>query len=378
MDSFTMPARELAQRIHSGEIGVVEAVQAAIDKAEANRLNAYITIDKEGALMRAEAVQKDIEGGRVASPLAGVPMAIKDNILQKGRMTSCASRMLGDEENPFIAPYDATVVEKLSAIAGCSSYHFQRVFSYMAGVTLGEYIRRRRLTQAAVSLQSTGEKVIDVALRYGYDSPTAFARAFQNFHGMTPTEARKSTGKSFTAYPPISFQISIKGVHKMNYRIEHLDAIRVVGLKLSTTTKDGECYRRIPQFWGEFFQSGQIQSLLPIMNQQPMGVMGISNDDKEGDWQTPHDFDYYIAVASDAPVPAGMEAFTIPPCTWAIFECKGPVPTAVQEMQKRVVTEWLPTSGYEYANAPDIELYTDGDNTSDDFITYIYLPITKK
>ncbi|MDL2225854.1 Asp-tRNA(Asn)/Glu-tRNA(Gln) amidotransferase subunit GatA [Eubacteriales bacterium OttesenSCG-928-M02] len=115
MDSFTMPARELAQRIHSGEIGVVEAVQAAIDKAEANRLNAYITIDKEGALMRAEAVQKDIEGGRVASPLAGVPMAIKDNILQKGRMTSCASRMLGDEENPFIAPYDATVVEKLEA-----------------------------------------------------------------------------------------------------------------------------------------------------------------------------------------------------------------------------------------------------------------------
>ncbi|MCU6712108.1 AraC family transcriptional regulator [Paenibacillus sp. J5C_2022] len=115
-------------------------------------------------------------------------------------------------------------------IVGCSMHHFQRIFPYMANVSLSEYVRRRRLTLAAYELQNSGVKVIDLALKYGYDSPEAFARAFQKLHGTTPSAAR-SSGVRLQAYSPITFQITVRGVEGMNYRIEQLDQFSVVGIQ---------------------------------------------------------------------------------------------------------------------------------------------------
>lgn len=262
---------------------------------------------------------------------------------------------------------------EVARIARCSPYHFQRVFSYMAGTTLAEYIRRRRLTLAAFALQQGGQKVIDVALRYGYESPTAFTRAFTALHGMTPSEAQRG-GHSFTAYPPISFQISIKGVTAMNYRIEEKDAFRVVGAKLTTTMLGKEGFKKIPAFWQETFQSGKAKQIAALINQEPYGMLGLS----AGDWHSEETFDYYIAAATDKPVPEGLVEYTIPAGTWAIFEAKGPNPATIQGLQQRVVTEWLPTSGYEYGDGPDIEIYIEDDQQSADCLSYVWLPIKKK
>lgn len=120
--------------------------------------------------------------------------------------------------------------DEAAKIACCSTFHFQRMFSYIAGVPLSEYIRRRRMTVAAFELQQSAVKVIDLALRFGYDSPTAFNRAFQGVHGVPPTAA-KETGVALNTYPRISFHISIKGDAKMDYRIEKKEAFRIVGLK---------------------------------------------------------------------------------------------------------------------------------------------------
>ena len=265
----------------------------------------------------------------------------------------------------------------LAQKACCSSYHFQRIFSYMAEVPLSEYIRRRRLTKAAYDLQNTEDKVIDIAFKYSYDSPTAFTRAFQKLHGITPAAARQQ-GAPLKAYPPITFQVSIKGATVMNYKIEEKEAFRIVGFKLSTTLKDDACYKAIPTFWNEIAMSGKIGVLGSTISKEPFGMLGISVcPDSYSDSGT-FDFDYYIAAPTDQAVSDGMEEFIVPAATWAIFECIGPMPDTIQEMQKRIATEWLPSSGYEYGDAPDIEVYYDKDGTKSDTRSEIWIPVVKK
>lgn len=153
-------------------------------------------------------------------------------------------------------------LEQVGKLAGCSSFHFQRMFSYMAGVPLAEYIRRRRLSRAAFDLQNTTDKVVDVALRYGYDSPTAFNRAFQRVHGVAPSAARQE-GTRLKAYHPINFKITIRGEVEMNYRIEKKEAFRIVGVKqkCTWTPEKQEALTEIPLFWMEHAQKGTVPEL---------------------------------------------------------------------------------------------------------------------
>lgn len=242
-------------------------------------------------------------------------------------------------------------LSQAARISKCSQYHFQRVFAYMANVTLSEYIRRRRLTLAAFDLQGGGEKVIDVALKYGYESPTSFARAFQNLHGMSPSEA-KTGNKKFVSYPPISFQIIIKGVSSMKYQIKDKDAFRVIGVKLSTTMEDDKCLKEIPVFWDKTVKDGMIEKLGKYIKKDPVGMLGICDGS-----MNKQEFEYYIGVAADEPLGEGMLEFTVPAAKWAIFEGEGPMPSSIQDLTKRTITEWLPNSGYDMDMGPDIELY---------------------
>lgn len=165
--------------------------------------------------------------------------------------------------------------EQIAKIACCSSYHYQRMFSYMAGVPLSEYIRRRRMTMAAVELQSGKEKVLDVALKYGYDSPTAFNRAFQKVHGITPSQAKES-GIMVKALPPISFKITIKGEAEMNYRIEKKEAFRIIGVSTPLFKEVEKNFLNVPKFFNETAANGTIQKLAGMMKNEPMGILGVS------------------------------------------------------------------------------------------------------
>lgn len=266
---------------------------------------------------------------------------------------------------------DEIEYEQVARVACCSAFHFQRMFSYIADVPLSEYIRRRKMTRAAFDLQNGNEKVLDIALRYGYDSPTAFNRAFQSVHGITPSAA-KTNGVVLKAFPPISFKITIKGETEMNYRIEKKNAFRIVGLKEHYSMNVEEAFKMVPQFWMKTAQSGIIPTICSIMNKEPFGVLGVST------CMNGQDFDYYIAASTDKEIPADMVEYTVPECTWAIFECIGAMPHSIQNLQKRIISEWLPTSGYEYANAPDIEVYFDGNQQADDYRCEVWLPILKK
>lgn len=266
---------------------------------------------------------------------------------------------------------DEIDLERVAQIACCSSFHFQRMFSYLADLPLSEYIRRRKMTRAVFDLQNSDEKIIDIALKYGYESPTAFNRAFQSVHGMAPSAAR-AEGVTLKAYPPISFKITIKGEAEMNYRIEKKGAFKIAGVREHYSMNFEECFAKVPLFWQKTAQSEVIPRLCTLMDREPKGVLGVSA------CMNGKDFDYYIAVATDQETPEDMNEYHVPECTWAIFECIGPMPDAVQNLQKRIVSEWLPNSGYEYANVPDIEVYFEGNQQAEDYRCEVWLPVEKK
>ena len=255
-------------------------------------------------------------------------------------------------------------LEELGRLAGCSAYHFQRMFSYLAGVPLKEYIRRRRMTRAAADLRA-GERVLDVALRYGYESPTAFNRAFQSIHGVAPSLA-KQDGVKLKTFPRIRFKFVLKGDTEMEYQIVKKDAFRIVGFRTSLPVDAEESFRIVPQFWGE--AGPHLGDLIPLMDLAMPGVLGVSTCHRDEENY------YYIAVASSAPVPEGAYEWTVPAATWAIFSGQGSAPMAVQELQRRIVSEWLPDSGYEWAQAPDMEVYLNAPGT-EEAAFQIWLPI---
>lgn len=259
-------------------------------------------------------------------------------------------------------------IEEVSKIAYCSSYHFQRMFAYIADIPLSEYIRRRRMSLAAVDLQSGTEKVIDISLKYGYDSPTAFNRAFKSVHGIAPSQAR-GEGIVLKAFPPISFKITIKGDSEMNYRIEKKEAFRIVGVSAPLEAEIEKNFEIVPKMWGVAAANGTIQRLAAMMEGMPLGLLGVSACNEADSWR------YYISVASNRPLENKFEEYTVPSSTWAIFLGEGSN-QSIQELEKRIVTEWLPTSGYEYGNAPDIEVYLNADPENAKYEAWI--PVVKK
>lgn len=259
-------------------------------------------------------------------------------------------------------------LKEVSKIACCSTYHFQRMFAYMANIPLSEYIRRRRMSLAAVDLQSGSEKVIDISLKYGYDSPTAFNRAFKSVHGIAPSKV-KEEGAILKAFPPISFKITIKGDSEMNYRIEKKEAFRIVGVSEPLETEIEKNFEIVPKMWGTAAINGTIPKLASMMNGMPMGLLGVSSCNEADNWK------YYIAVTSSKPIEKDLEEYVVPSSTWAIFSGEG-TSHSIQELEKRIVTEWLPTSGYEYGNAPDIEVYLNADPEHAKY--EVWIPVSKK
>lgn len=272
---------------------------------------------------------------------------------------------LTDEINP----------EVLAKIANCSSYNFYRMFSFITGISLTEYIRRRRLTLAAIELQSSNVKVIDLALKYGYDSPVSFARAFQALHGVTPTKAR-ADGVALKAYPRISFKISIKGEQEMNYRIENKEAFQVFGYEGIFQTdgtgsnadllQDNMKYPHNPhELWNQNHANGAYDRLAadagklpPFVTPDLCKVHGIC-DYRETE---PGTFAYMqCAFKSDSSNLDGYTVATIPAGTWVIFPSEKfkweNVVEVIQNLNKRFYAEWMPTAEYEQVNGMNLEVY---------------------
>ncbi|WP_456363132.1 AraC family transcriptional regulator [Priestia aryabhattai] len=265
---------------------------------------------------------------------------------------------------------------EVARLALCSEYHFKRMFSFLAGITLSEYIRRRRLTLAAFELKDSNIKVIDVAIKYNYSSPDSFTRAFQNLHGITPSEAKKS-GSSLKAFPKMTFQLSIKGGNEMNYRVEKKEAFHIVGIKERVPIIFHGVNPKIAAMW-ESLNDETIRELKELSNVTPLGLLSASVNFSEGRMEEKGQLDHYIGVATTKDCPDHLVQLEVPAGTWAVFEAVGPFPDTLQDVWGRIYSEWFPSSTYEQVEGPEI-LWNEHKNvTSPTFKSEIWIPVFKK
>lgn len=258
-------------------------------------------------------------------------------------------------------------IKDIASRAHISSFYFQKAFSMLCGYTIWEYIRKRRLSLAGSELQATGERVIDIAIKYGYESPDSFAKAFTRFHGITPSQAKKE-GAAIKDFAPLKIIFSLKGGYIMDYRIEEKKELIVVGVSRQFNTETS--YAEIPEFWTEHYEKG--------MGKYINGKYGICMDNEDDNCKT---FDYLIAddYKPETEIPVGCVTKTISANTWAIFPCYGAMPKALQEVNSKIFSEWLPNQkDYKIAGNYNIEMYSDGNTKSDDYYSEIWVPVEKK
>lgn len=256
-----------------------------------------------------------------------------------------------------------------------SSYYFQKIFSAVCGMGIGEYIRNRRLSLAGSELANSDIKIIDVALKYGYDTPEGFTRAFKRFHGVSPMAVKKGTAypKSFER---LSVIITVKGGSSMNYKIEKKAAFKVAGKHETHKVYNSENINTIPEFWERSHSDGTVSELLKLTNDRSF-IFGIC-------YSNPHkkdaSFNYSIAVKIDdeTEVPEGFEVNEIPERTWLVFECVGAMPDAIQQTFHRIHTEFFPTSKYQPTYEFDIEAYTAGAMNDKNYRSEIWIPVEEK
>lgn len=267
-------------------------------------------------------------------------------------------------------------MQEVSKRALCSEYHFKRMFSFLAGVSLSEYIRRRRLTLAALELQHSRLRIIDIAMQYGYQSPDAFTKAFQLFHGVTPSEAR-SSGRSLKAYPRMTFQLIIRGGNEMNYRLVDKEAFRIVGIKKRVPIVFHGVNPHIAAMWGSLSET-MIAELKQLSCVEPVGLLSASTNFSQGRMEEKGELDHYIGSATTKEAPDSYSQLEVPALTWAVFEAVGPFPETLQNVWGRIYSEWFPSSHYEQVEGPEMLWNESKEITSPTFRSEIWIPVRKK
>ena len=261
-----------------------------------------------------------------------------------------------------------------------SPIFLQRGFSFITGYNVGEYIRNRRLYQAAIDLRSTEDPIIDIAYRYCYETPESFAKAFSRFHGATPSQVR--AGAPFNQFLPVKINITVQGGDKMDYKVTPKDGLKVIGFQKIFDSENS--YAEIPKFWSEVVEkyasniyagNEPANEYEKAVRDNRIGEFGICIDDIGGT-----KFRYLIAGRYEGgAVPLGMELYEFPDGDWAVFDITGPCPGALQSVNTKIFTEWLPGNpDYEISGNANVEWYADGDPAAADYRSAIWIPVKRK
>lgn len=282
--------------------------------------------------------------------------------------TECISKAIAYIEENI---KEELTIENIAKQAVISPYYFQKGFTMLCGFTVGEYIKNRRLALAAEELISTDGRVVDIAIKYGYDSPDSFAKAFTRFHGITPSSVRKSEAM-IKSFAPLKIKLTLTGGFTMDYKIVEKDAFTIMGI--SRVLQYGNAMTEVPKMWSDFMKTEK--------NKVVCGMYGVNIDES----MSKNEFEYWIAdhynPAMD--IPKGFGTKVIPAFTWAVFPCQGAMPQTMQEVQKKIFSEWMPNSAeYEIAAGYNIELYHDPAGypkglQDEQYYSEIWIPVKRK
>lgn len=270
---------------------------------------------------------------------------------------------------------DDLSLEIISEYAGVSDYHFRKIFFYLSGMTLNEYIKNRKLSEANKDLLK-GEKVTDVAYKFGYQSLDGFTRAFKKWSGFLPSDVTK-TGIS-KSFPKLSFIITVKGGISMEFRIEEKPAFNLVGVS-----------KRVPmQFEGvnnEILKLAmsitkeQKDEMHSLQNMEPCEIVNASYDADADFLKEEGDLTHLIGVlTTENNISEHLDIVHVEPCTWAVFPNEGPFPSTLQETMAKVYSEWLPSSNYEVINVPTFSFTKMDEKLKDYAYSEVWIPVKKK
>lgn len=264
-----------------------------------------------------------------------------------------------------------------------SPFFLQRGFSVMTGCGVGEYLRNRRLYEAARELQNTEDRVIDIAFRYLYDSPESFAKAFSRFHGATPSQVRAGASP-IRVFLPLRINLTVQGGQQMDFKITPMFPFKVIGFQREFDYENS--YREIPLFWDEicakyaasvYAGNAPANPYEQALVDNCIGEYGVCIDDIPGGR-----FRYLIAGKyTGGPVPEGMAVYEFPRGDWAVFNCVGPIPESLQALNTRIFQEWLPgNQDYELCGNATVEWYdcVNGEKDDPDYRSAIWVPVKRK
>lgn len=279
--------------------------------------------------------------------------------------------------------HDDISVQDVSRAVNVSPMFLQKGFSIMTGYGIGEYLRNRRLYQAAIDLCNTEDRIIDIAYSYVYETPESFTKAFSRFHGSTPSQIRLKEAPIKT-FLPLKINITISGGYEMEYKIMSMSGFKVIGFEKNFTVENAD--DEIPMFWNEMFQkyaknicegNAPANPYEKAIVENGIGEYGICIDD-----ENTGKLRYLIAGKySDEEIPEGMSVFEFPEGEWAIFDCIGAMPDALQSLSDRIFKEWLPGNpDYEINGNASVEWYdcTNGDKTDPNYHSAVWIPVKKK
>jgi AraC family transcriptional regulator len=268
---------------------------------------------------------------------------------------------------------DQISAQDIAEEVSISSFYLQRGFAVMTGLSIQEYLRCRRLYLAALELSRTDCRIIDLAAKYGYDSPESFTRAFSRFHGASPSEVRKDVSR-IRPFLPLQISIEIKGGNEMDVRIEHEACMKMIGVSCGIDMDHG--YQECPAFWDEFKKKYCTETPLPAVRDCRIGEFALCIQDPAESTR----FRYMIAgIDRIDEVPEGMEILEVPAHDWAKFRCTGPMPGALQTVNTAIFREWLPGNpDYEMDGDLNIEHYLEGDLSAADYVSEIWIPVRKR
>lgn len=271
--------------------------------------------------------------------------------------------------------------EDIASYCGYSAGHLARGFQIVTGYSFSEYIRNRRMYLAALELEQSKLKVIDVAMKYGYESPDSFTRAFRKFHGFTPNQIQANQ-KQIQIFMPLQIQIAVRGGTNMDYEISEIPAFQLIG-KLYHVPAGQDSYKLIPEFWNEFMKQFE-----PAFNnegaelpeakavwQNNIGEFGMCMDDPEKEG-----LDYMIGGKyRGGEIPEGFVVRSFPALIWARFTSCGPIPEALQKLNTQIFTEWLVQNpDYQLDQNFSAEYYPIGNPQAPDYRAQIWVPVKKK
>lgn len=253
-----------------------------------------------------------------------------------------------------------------------SPFYFQKGFKIITGYSVGEYVRNRRLYLAALEVIKGEDKIIDLAYKYGYDTPESFTKAFSRFHGMSPMQLKNEPHK-MCVFLPLQISLSIKGGDQMDYRVEKMAAFKVIGM--GRNFQYDSAFEYIPDFWDEYCKH-YMDKYCRALGNCSIGMYGICIEEDDACKA----FRYLIAGNYEGgEVPEGLEVIEIPALTWAKFRCTGPMPQALQTLNTKIYGQWLPGKpNYEIAAGYNIEMYSLGDTKALDYVSEIWIPVREK